>query len=162
MTHHARRIACAAALLAAAVLAPGAAARPVYGGKACALLAAKQLSPFGVAASCKPLTTKGPGFTTSYATWGKALPPHLALTITTFTSTSSLIYRLKLREMKALGTKVSGIGSTAYEQARPGSPLAIIDFVVGKQFVTIDMAAKAPLASVSAFNALAKTVAGKL
>jgi hypothetical protein len=58
--------------------------------------------------------------------------------------------------------KVSGIGSLAYESGADGSTLSEINFVVGNQIASINMRTSKAPSSLTAFNALAKSVAGKL
>jgi hypothetical protein len=156
------RLAYFIAVLAVAASPPAAIAEAAQAGNACSLLTGKQLASFGVAGRCKPLIVHQSGFMTSYATWGGSNQPHLALAVTSFSSTSSVLYQLKLREMKSLGKKVGGIGSSAYERFQSGSTLAIIDFVTGKRFVTINVNAKMQLASARPLESLARALAAKL
>lgn len=149
----------------AALAAPSAYASRAFSGNPCHLVSAKHLASVGVAGSCKPTTLHGPGFTNSTAVWSLTPTQHLSVAVNTYPSASGAAWSVAMKTLRILpggqGKKVSGIGSLAYEAGGDGSTGASINFVVGKQIVAINLGAKkAP--SMSAFNALAKSVAAKL
>lgn len=148
----------------AALVAPSAYASRAFSGNPCHLVSAKQLASVGISGSCKPTTLNGPGFTVNTAIWNLTSTPHLSVGVHTYPSASGAAWSVAMKTLRILpggqGKKVSGIGSLAYETGGDGT-VAAINFVVGKQIVSINLGAKkAP--SMSVFNALAKSVAAKL
>lgn len=148
----------------AALAAPSAYASRAFSGNPCHLVSAKQLASVGISGSCKPTTLHGPGLTNSTAIWSLTPTQHLSVAVNTYPSASGAAWSVAMKTLRLLpggqGKKVSGIGSLAYEAGGDGT-MAAINFVVGKQIVNINLGAKkAP--SMSAFNALAKSVAAKL
>jgi hypothetical protein len=160
-----RRASLALAVTIAAISAAlPAAARPANGG-ICSWISNKQLASFGLPTQCKPVTLNGGsalGFSSSSGTWATkagGTGPHLQINVNTFQNTSSRFWQLGIKQMNDLGNSVKGIGDRAHESSDSHSAKLI--FVAGKKICTIGMDTSRPL-SLTAFNALAKTVAAKL
>lgn len=154
----------AVAAAAAAITTPAALASGAFSGNPCALVSAKQVAAFGIPASCKPTTLRGPGFTVNSATWNLTSPTqHLSVGVHTYATSSGAGWNAAMQTLRILpsgqGKKVSGIGSLAYEAAGGGT--TAINFVVGKQIVNVTLRTTKPL-SLQAFNVFAKSVAAKL
>jgi hypothetical protein len=65
-----------------------------------------------------------------------------------------------LHVLPGAAKKVTGIGSAAYESS--GGGLTVINFIVGKYIVDINIRTNQPRKSLVAFNALSMSVASKL
>ncbi len=134
---------------------------------ACGLVSAKGAASLGVKASCKGTTRPGLSGTVAFANWGTPAgdPSALALTVTTFNSTTSPAWQENMKLLKALPgnpKQVSGIGSLAYESGGNGGTLSSIHFVKGKRVVAFSWFSKKPQTSLKAFNAVAKSIAAQI
>lgn len=133
----------------------------------CALVKGKDAASLGVNASCVSSTLNGPGLTSAIGRWGRpgSTSTALSLVVNTYPSASGPSWQVAMQTLSKLpgkATKVSGIGSVAYESGGDGSTVASIHFVVGKHIVSFSWyASKAP-ASLKAFNAVARSIAGRL
>lgn len=134
---------------------------------ACTLVSSKQASSLGVTRACVAKTTPGLSGVISWGNWGSPGSDRaaLALTVSTFKSTSSPVYQTNLKLLKALPghpKKVRGIGSVAYESGGDGGGLASIHFVKGRRIVAFSWYSKKPETSLKAFNAIAKGIASHI
>jgi hypothetical protein len=138
-------------------------ARVAFSGDVCSMLSLKQVASVNVAplkcTAQKPI--KGSGSTLFYGNWGgTGLAPRLSVSVAAYTDATGF------QQAKAnLGhfpnaKKIGGIGSVAFESTA-NAPY-MLNFIVGKDVVDIGLQPKQPLKSVAAFNALGKTIAGKL
>lgn len=154
-------------LVVAAVAAPASLARPASAVNVCKLVNAKQLASLGVSSSCRQTTIPGAGATHVTGNWGRVNvdPAALTLSVATYASRSGTVWQLGLKYLKVVpGTpkKVSGIGSQAYESGGDGGTLASINFVVGNHIVSMSWRTKTPPRTLTAFNAVAKSIAAEL
>lgn len=134
---------------------------------ACKLVSSKQASSLGVKKACVGKTTPGLSGVISWGNWGSPGSDRaaLALTVSTFKSTSSPVYQENLKLMKVLPghpKQVRGIGSLAYESGGDGGGLASIHFVKGRRIVGFSWYSKKPETSLKAFNAIAKGIASQI
>ena len=152
--------------LALAVAAP-AAATGASGVRACGLVSPKQAAALGVTSACKGRTTAGSVGVVSSGSWGAPTitATALALTVNTFSQTNNPIWQANMQLLKVMPghpTKVTGIGSLAYEAGADGGTVATIHFVKGKRVVAFSWYSKKPQRSLSAFTAIAKSIAAQL
>jgi len=153
-----------AMVLAALVVAGSAVstAHAAFSGNTCGLLSAKQVATVHVTPStCTSQKPFGSSISTNYsANWGgTGLAPHLAIVVVLYKS-SSYFQAAKNNLKLGYTTKISGIGSSAYESHN--GVLAQMSFAVGHYIATLNLRTSKPLKSVTPFNDLAKTIAGEL
>ena len=135
-----------------------------FSGNVCGLLSAKQVASVPVTPlKCSPMQTiKGPASTAYYGNWGGAAQaPHMLISVVLYQSATFFsAAKSHLNVLPGPAKKVAGIGSAAYESS--GGGLTVINFIVGKYIVDINMRTNQPLKSLAAFNALSMSVASKL
>ena len=153
--------------LALALAAPAAATARASGVRACGLVSSKQAASLGVTSTCKGRTTTGSVGVVSAANWGAptVTATALALTVNTFSATNNPIWQANMQLLKVMPghpTKVSGIGSVAYEAGADGGTVATIHFVKGKRVVAFSWYSKKPQRSLKTFTAIAKSIAAQL
>lgn len=152
-----------AAGLASYVAAPAVAGTAAFSGNVCGMVSAAQVSALKAPKTCKPTTLKTALNNAYYGTWAASNPtgPHLTVSIVAWKNSGMLAAaKSHLNAVPGTPKKVAGIGSAAYESS--GGQLTVINFVVGSDICDINLRTAKPLGSLTAFNALAKSIAAKL
>ena len=157
------------AAIAGLVLTSPAGARPVFDGKVCGLLTAKQIATVpGLSPACRNARpTKGLGSTMYVGNWPGKTPtsPILQVTIARYTDSGALqLAKHNLRQGLPGGPprKVPGVGAGAYEAN--GASSVGIHFTVGGYvgYVSLNTRGTASRALEAALETLAKAVAARL
>jgi hypothetical protein len=165
MGGHVRRL---VVLVAIFVIAPTAAAAPVFKGNVCGLLTAKQVTAIaGVTAQCNPQPPlTGMGSKTYEGDWKglTAKSPTLQVTVSVYSDSGWLQkadHNLPQGMPGGTPKKVTGIGDAAYEAK--GNFAVAIHVAVGKNiaYITLNQVGKTP-SSPALIEPVAKDVAAKL
>ncbi len=150
------------ALVAAALVAPAAVARPAFTGNVCSLLNARQVAAVHVPSKCIHNTSTGSASTLYSGSWGTATGPHLSITVNSFQSTTSSAFQLSKKYLRQIpnAKSVSGIGSDAWA-SRQGNE-TMINFVVGHSTCQLGLIGTKPPTTLTPAITLAKAIAAKL
>ena len=150
------------ALVAAALVAPAAVARPAFTGNVCSLLNARQVAAMHVPSKCTHNSSTGSASTLYSGSWGTATGPHLSINVNSFQSTRSSAFQLGKKYLGQIpnAKSVSGVGTVAWA-SRQGNA-TMINFVVGHDTCQLGLITAKPLTSVAPAIALAKAIAAKL
>ena len=153
----------AASGVAAYLTTPAVAGPRAFSGNVCAMVSAAQVSALKAPKTCKPATLKSAINTAYYGTWAASSPtgPHLTVSVVAWKDSALLAAaRSHLNILPGPPKKVTGIGSAAYESS--AGQLTVINFVVGSDICDINLRTAKPIGSLTAFNALARSIASKL
>lgn len=156
-------LACAAAVTCAAPVA--ATARTSFNGNVCSLLKPTQVAAFHITPlKCVARSIPGNGASGQVGTWGSILgSTHLTVSVVTYNNPTIFQFaRNRLSTLPGRSKKVNGIGSAAYESGADGGTVASMNFVVKHTICNINLRTAKPVRSLAQFNALAKSIAGKL
>ncbi len=150
------------ALVAAALVAPTAVARPAFTGNVCSLLNARQVAAVHVPSKCTHNSSTASASTLYSGSWGTATGPHLSITVNSFQSTTSSAFQLSKKYLGQIpnAKRVAGIGSVAWT-SRQGNA-TMINFVVGHNTCQLGLISAKPLTSLAPAIAVAKAIAAKL
>ena len=151
-----------ATLVAAALVAPAAVARPAFTGNVCSLLSARQVAAVHVPSKCTHDSSTGSASTLYSGSWGTATGPHLSITVNSFQSARSSAFQLAKKYLGQIpnAKSVGGIGSLAWA-SRQGNATTI-NFVVGHVTCQLGLITAKPPKSLAPAIALAKAIAAKL
>jgi hypothetical protein len=152
---------CAAAAGVCAV--PAADAQATFSGTVCSMLSSSQVAALHAPSACTARTLKGAGNTTAYGLWQPTTVggAHLSITVVTWANAKKLSSAEKtIKALPGTVKTIKGIGSVAYESSL-GNQI-VVNFVKGKSVVNMQLQSPTSIAGAGAFNAAAKSIAGKL